>query len=299
MPRKIAFTACNNPLQSDMRVAYLMMLNTICLLAAQCKEKGEIAPATLVSLTASSVLQPSSGKYRAENLVDGNPLTAWVEGKADDGIGEFVDIEFDRSQSVDSVGIVTGYGDPRYWQRNNRVKQIDITNEKGVTHRLDLRDTIELQQLRFPQQFSFQKLRLRINSVFRGTHDRDTCISEITIGNVRPTAPSTAEAPKAQYKGSWTLVMDQATGSTIVTLTLDGKGQCTVSYEDSTEASGGAQSAATRCEYHETAQGVKVQGKMGSDFAWDLLSIGDDLQVNSKKNFFYFVQFGDTFTRDK
>lgn len=62
------------------------------------------------SVETSSTLPASKDKsYAAENLIDNDYTTVWVEGASGDGIGETITIHLDKEQTVFGVQIVSGY----------------------------------------------------------------------------------------------------------------------------------------------------------------------------------------------
>ena len=91
------------------------------------------AAQTLVTdVSATSTLTESAGySYKAANVLDNDPSTAWVEGVSGSGIGE--SIEFWYRWSVSSRGILirSGFFDERYWKANNRIKTVEIRFRGG------------------------------------------------------------------------------------------------------------------------------------------------------------------------
>jgi hypothetical protein len=85
------------------------------------------------------------------NVVDGNPETAWRVGG--DGVGSYVQLNFDSSIRVSEVQILPGYakvdhctGDNRFTQ-NRRVKRVELTFSNGSTVISDLRDAPQMQSI--------------------------------------------------------------------------------------------------------------------------------------------------------
>ncbi len=65
-------------------------------------------------------------KYGVVNLVDGNYTTAWVEGEADEGIGQSIFISI--PPECLTINIQNGYGkSPSLFIQNNRVKRLRVT----------------------------------------------------------------------------------------------------------------------------------------------------------------------------
>jgi hypothetical protein len=117
-------------------------------------------------------------RYSVDKAFDGDPLTSWVEGMSDSGVDETVTVVFERPVDVDSIEIMPGYFDERYWMRNNRVRTLSLTvNTQTTTYHLD--DRMEAQMIDFGQTVSLKQLILRILDVYPGTSWDDTCIAEI------------------------------------------------------------------------------------------------------------------------
>ncbi len=144
------------------------------------------------SIRASSTLD---GNYSASNLLDGELNTAWVEGHAGHGVGEWVEFEFNDAW-VYAIGIINGYTKNHdTYYKNSRVKQLKVE--------LSLRDGRVIEQVKelpdreyrmlnkstcwtfidkieFPEEAcTLAKIRLTILEVYPGTDYQDTCISEL------------------------------------------------------------------------------------------------------------------------
>lgn len=73
-------------------------------------EKQSPVEGKFIRAEASSVLQSSSyGDYKAENVLDRNPSTAWVEGVDGLGVGESITISADEPQKIHGISILEGY----------------------------------------------------------------------------------------------------------------------------------------------------------------------------------------------
>lgn len=60
-------------------------------------------------IRASSELKSSTHAYSPRNAFDGNSATAWVEGGAGPGDGEWIEVEFPKELPVDGIAIQPGY----------------------------------------------------------------------------------------------------------------------------------------------------------------------------------------------
>lgn len=129
---------------------------------------------------------PSDGNntYGAYNLIDEDNSTAWVEGVNDAGIGQRIIFKADFPQTVKHIQILNGYCKSRdLYQKNNRVKTINIIFSDGTTIRKSLKDVYaEYQLLVFDSPVVCDELSIEIQEVYTGSKYNDTCISEILIG---------------------------------------------------------------------------------------------------------------------
>lgn len=137
-----------------------------------------------VAVRASSTLytkNTSYGTYAARNAWDKDPKTAWIEGKNDDGVGEWIDFSFYQSRVIQGIQIINGYAKSEgLYQANNRVKRVHLSFDDGTSFEAELNDgQIQPQLIKFPTPKKTERVRLTILEVYPGTKYRDTCISEI------------------------------------------------------------------------------------------------------------------------
>ncbi len=136
------------------------------------------------SISSSGFLPPDKlNSYYPLNLIDEKPNTMWAESNPEDGLGEFIKIEFLNSQSIDQIEILNGYNNPDYFLKNNRVSliEIDINGEFYLLRSLE--DTPNKQVIKFPRSEFIREIKLIICGVYRGEKWNDTCISEIGFSN--------------------------------------------------------------------------------------------------------------------
>lgn len=92
-------------------------------------DEGRAGPEHIVAIRASSAVEG----YPAENLVDGDPATAWVEGERGAGFGQFIEVRF-RDFALVGVAILNGYTKSAdVYYKNNRVHKVkfEILNSSG------------------------------------------------------------------------------------------------------------------------------------------------------------------------
>lgn len=139
-----------------------------------------------IAATASSNRPPFRGiPYTAQNAVDGRLDTAWLEGASGPGVGEWIQITFDREVKVRRMTIAPGYfKNAKIWARNNRLAAARITFSDGSFKDLRFPDRMEKQVVDLPEtKTNFVKV--QISEVYNGT-DPDTAISEISFDWLEP-----------------------------------------------------------------------------------------------------------------
>lgn len=132
---------------------------------------------------ASSELTDEDGvSYPVSNLMLCNSKT-WVEGVDGPGIGVKIRYTYEQPVRMKTIGIVNGFGDLSLYHKNNRVKTLKITNEKGESRTLGLRDTYAVQNYSIDEldgtSFDFE-----IEDVYPGTQQDNTCLAAMIPGGL-------------------------------------------------------------------------------------------------------------------
>lgn len=136
---------------------------------------------------ASSWLQLEDYEYPPDDLVDGDPSSAWAEDAKGPGIGEHIDFEFLAPQDIRELRILPGYAKrPDLFAKYNRPKRLRVDYSNGTSQIVQLADDPSLQ--RFPANATAKSARITILDVYRGTTRNETYMSEVEFG--------TAPAPK-------------------------------------------------------------------------------------------------------
>jgi hypothetical protein len=138
---------------------------------------------TINPISASSTL-PNQGKYnyRIKNINDFDPMTAWVEGKPDYGIGEYFEIK-----ALGLNVIYNGYqASPKSWVENSRVKKFKVYKNNISLCYLILTDEMGRQSFELPDhnrnEDSEESIyKFEIIEVYKGSKWQDVAISEITL----------------------------------------------------------------------------------------------------------------------
>ena len=139
-------------------------------------------------IKASSSLNDS---YKAKFANDLSYKTAWVEGKKDEGIGEYLEYYFKNdSPRITEIIISNGYmKSEETWKNNNRVKKLKLYVNGVPFGILNLKDS------RTDQYFSVGTLghnkngtdlvlKFEILEVYKGSKYNDTAITEIYFDGI-------------------------------------------------------------------------------------------------------------------
>ena len=129
--------------------------------------------------------------YKAEFANDLSYKTAWVEGKKDEGIGEYLEYYFKNdSPRITEIIISNGYmKSEETWKNNNRVKKLKLYVNGIPFGILNLKDS------RTDQYFSVGTLehnkngtdlilKFEILEVYKGSKYNDTAITEIYFDGI-------------------------------------------------------------------------------------------------------------------
>jgi hypothetical protein len=129
---------------------------------------------------ASSTLSSNTGKYNIKNLVDYNPLTAWVEGEKGYGIGSFFELYCNNLNTI-----YNGYqNSPTNWLKNSRVKKFKVYIDGKPLCFLILKDEMGEQNFELPFDANWDTghiFKFEIVDVYQGSLFEDVCISEIGV----------------------------------------------------------------------------------------------------------------------
>jgi len=144
-------------------------------------------------ITASSTLpDQGSHSYAPSKIHDLTYSTAWVEGKDDYGIGEWIEYRLPpENPRITTMYVANGIvRNKKVWRANSRVKTLEVTvNGKPFTT-FNLKDVYALQgfdvgEIGYPDRDSDLKgrepivIRFTIRDVYPGRKFKDTAITEI------------------------------------------------------------------------------------------------------------------------
>jgi len=130
-------------------------------------------------LPASSVLENKPDKYGAQKLNDSD-ITSWCEGKKDHGIGESITVSFKNDVKIDKFYFANGFGNSNYWNKNSRVKELEVNGEKIRTY-----NSPGTREYKLKKPVTGKSITFKITSVYKGLKWPDTCISELGFEPVK------------------------------------------------------------------------------------------------------------------
>lgn len=131
-------------------------------------------------------------RYDAGQAHDSDLNTAWVEGKNDDGVGEFLEYVVDTSEhvgdeplKVTGLTIFNGYRKSKeLWRDNSRVKRLKMYVNGKPYAIINLKDAYNYQTVEVgavelkPKKTT---LKFEIMEVYKGRKYSDTAITEIML----------------------------------------------------------------------------------------------------------------------
>lgn len=140
-------------------------------------------PLPIYSVTASSEL--TGGDYDADNVLDDQFTTAWVEGADGAGTDEYIELHVHANGSFNRIGIASGYHKSEELFEKNAAPIEIILYSAGDVRRLYLNpaygkmEVIHLGRAVYAGPTGI--IRIKINDVRAGSTYEDACISEIVL----------------------------------------------------------------------------------------------------------------------
>lgn len=136
--------------------------------------------------SSSSLFSENDVQYGAKNANDLSYKTAWVEGKPDEGIGEFIEYYFKNdSPRITKIIISNGYmKSESTWKNNNRVKKLRLYINGKSFGILNLEDSktdqvFELGTFGHNKNKTDLVFKFEIVEIYKGDKYNDTAITEI------------------------------------------------------------------------------------------------------------------------
>jgi hypothetical protein len=150
-------------------------------------------------VTASSVFRHGRQVFSPELAFDGDRRTAWNEGAAGNGVGEWIEAHFASEVLVRSVTVVTGWDAV---SRHGHDLFVENAHIRRATLLLDGREVATVMADSAARELTFETVtprattvRVRIDDVWPGTRYEDLCVSEVTIDARSVARPAAGVAP--------------------------------------------------------------------------------------------------------
>ena len=139
----------------------------------------QTGPPLKITATASSFrLGSQADTYAAAKAADGDRTTAWIEGAADEGLGEWIRFDFDREVNLHKITLLAGYfKSAKTWSDNNRLASATAYFSDGSSRELKFTDRMDGQKF-FLGSIKTKFVRLVIKQTYHGVDGLDSGISE-------------------------------------------------------------------------------------------------------------------------
>lgn len=149
-------------------------------LAASLSFPGMAAQLEVKEVKASSTAPESMGVvFSASNSMDGKVGTAFCEGEAAAGLGEWIEYKFDGEVTLSRIEMYSGNWYSRdFFERHNRLKVVQVKFSNNTTERWEMPDKMEKQVLTLKAPVKTRSVRFVFKEVYPGTTFNDTYISE-------------------------------------------------------------------------------------------------------------------------
>lgn len=128
------------------------------------------------------------GLRKAEDLYDGKLKTNWTEGVPGYGEGEYVVFYFEDTYAVNKLFIWIGshFSTEALYKQNGRPSVITLTFSDGSTERINLEDSMEMQEVELEKFYYTDSIMITIDEVYKGTQYTDTIIAELDFVSYKP-----------------------------------------------------------------------------------------------------------------
>lgn len=116
--------------------------------------------------------------YHPIKAFDGKAETGWLENSNGPGIDDFIGLEFESEVMIDTIKIMPGYFDKKWWKQNNRVKNLLIVTP-DFEYMAVFKDERKAQEIKFNEPIITENIRFIVKDIFKTIKWDDTGISEI------------------------------------------------------------------------------------------------------------------------
>jgi LysM repeat protein len=141
----------------------------------------------LATVSASSHLPTDHwGQYQSWMATDGALGTAWVEGVAGSGLGEWIELRFPGTVEIHAIRLDIGYDKSAdVFYKNNRIKRVTLVFSTGEQIELGFADKRGMQEISLARApgpaIETTSVKVVIEEVFPGWKYDDTCLAEIEV----------------------------------------------------------------------------------------------------------------------
>lgn len=145
--------------------------------------KAQRGKVTFLSSEMWSDVTSESKKYPVRNIVDNNPLTAWVFEPNASSQKEVIGMAmvFSESLMIDGIRIINGYAKSEYlYKANSSIESFELILSTGETIKYECSKSLEEQKFQFAAQ-ELDWIILVVKNIRQGTKYTDLCISELTV----------------------------------------------------------------------------------------------------------------------
>lgn len=104
----------------------------------------------------------------------------WVEGKTDDGIGEYIEFDVERWGNSKKLVILNGYVNPQkknLYKENNRIKTAEVICDNKDSYTVNFNDCVEFTEVQLNKEYKHVKI--VIKDVYKGSKYSDTCLTAV------------------------------------------------------------------------------------------------------------------------
>lgn len=154
----------------------------------KCEERSQPkVPAYVDRATASSTLKERGlpeDYHSPLHAIDGLMETAWVEGGAGPGAGQWWQVELKEAMALKAILLSPGCGATKQtWDARPRLRRIRLTYSDGATQDVMFGDAglHEVRKIDVARDERTLSLRVEILEVYPGTKTADACISEVSL----------------------------------------------------------------------------------------------------------------------
>lgn len=154
----------------------------------------EIAISNIIASSELNVKAKDGSTYHVQNMIDGNPETAWIEGADGLGIGESVYMEFDGVKNISNITIYPGFlkTKNRYFVNGQPTKllvewdggqgEIELPRvDVGTDEEPFELDELPVAELNLEDSVQTSYIRLTITDAIAGSKYEDVAISDVAV----------------------------------------------------------------------------------------------------------------------